>query len=148
MPKKDKRKDPLEQFREMFQEVKKPESVSPTMKLQVSKLTSDELGDMISRYSTWREFVEDKLLTATAILTEIQSEYDSAYNEAYVSSGLKTVNDRKAEAESDNTVQAIGKRLTEAQIYKDLLAGKLTSCSNAIATLSRELTRRGIEYYD
>lgn len=148
MPKKADKKDPLVQFREMFQEVAKPEAASPTMKLQVSKLNSDELGDMISRYSTWREFVEDKLLTATAVLTEIQAEYDTAYNKAYVSSESKTVNDRKAEAEDDNVVQSIGKRLTEAQIYRDLLAGKLTSCSNAISTLSRELTRRGIEYHD
>ena len=141
-------KSPLEQFREMFQDVKKPENESPTMKLQVSKLSSSELGDMISRYSTWREFVEDKLLTAVAVATEVQSRYDSAYNKAYVLSDAKTVNDKKAEAEASDLVQKISDELTEANIYKDLLSGKLTSCSNAISTLSRELTRRGIDYHD
>ena len=148
MPIKLVKRSPLEQFRAMFQEVKKPETESPTMKLQISKLTSDELGDMISRYSTWREFVEDKLITAAAIASEIQSRYDTAYNKAYVSSGAKTVNDKKAEAEADEDAQKIAKDLTEANIYKDLLSGKLTSCSNAISTLSRELTRRGIDYHD
>lgn len=132
----------------MFQDVKKPENESPTMKLQVSKLSSSELGDMISRYSTWREFVEDKLLTAVAVATEVQSRYDSAYNKAYVLSDAKTVNDKKAEAEASDLVQKISDELTEANIYKDLLSGKLTSCSNAISTLSRELTRRGIDYHD
>lgn len=139
---------PLEQFRKMFQEVKKPEEVNPTMKLQVSKLTSEELGDMISRYSAWREFVEDKLVTAIAVVTEIQSKYDAAYNLAYVRSDSKTVNDKKAEAEADNSVQVIEKDLTDASIYKELLSGKLLSFSNVISTLSRELTRRGINYHD
>ena len=56
--------------------------------------------------------------------------------------------DNDVEAEADEDAQKIAKDLTEANIYKDLLSGKLTSCSNAISTLSRELTRRGIDYHD
>ena len=42
------------------------------------------------------------------------------------------------------TELGLTKKLDEAGIYRDLLAGKLDSFSNVLAMLSRELTRRGV----
>lgn len=137
-------RNPLERFRMIFTELPAPKGGLPTMPTRVSDLASDELGNMIARYTAWREFTEDRHAEACAVLAQCKSEYDLAVDKEMLSSSANTVTERKASAKSNPRVERMYKSLTEAEMYRDLLANKLESFSNVLAMLSRELTRRGV----
>lgn len=137
-------KNPLERFREVFTELTAPKGGLPTMPTKVAELASDELGNMIARYTAWREFTEDRHAEACAVLAQCKSEYDLEVDKEMLSSKASTVTERKASAKANPKVERLYKDLTEAEMYRDLLANKLESFSNVLAMLSRELTRRGV----
>ena len=137
-------KNPLERFRAIFTELSAPKGGLPTMPTKVADLASDELGNMIARYTAWREFTEDRHVEACAVFAQCKSEYDLAVDKEMLSSSANTVTERKASAKANPKVERLYKDLTEAEMYRDLLANKLESFSNVLAMLSRELTRRGV----
>lgn len=137
-------RNPLERFRDIFTELSAPKGGLPTMPTKVADLASDELGNMIARYTAWREFTEDRHMEACAVYSQCRSEYDLAVDKEMLSSKESTVTERKASAKSSPKVEKLYKDLTEAEMYRDLLANKLESFSNVLAMLSRELTRRGV----
>ena len=137
-------KDPLKRFREVFSELTPPKGGLPTMPTKIADLASDELGNMLSRYTAWREFTEDRHAEACAVLAQCKSEYDLEVDKALVFSKASTVAERKASAKSNPQVSKLHKDVVEAEMYRDLLANKLESFSNVLAMLSRELTRRGV----
>lgn len=137
-------RNPLERFRAIFTELAAPKGGLPTMPTKVADLVSDELGNMIARYTSWREFTEDRHAEACAVLAQCKSEYDLEVDKVMLSSTASTVTERKASAKSNPKVEKLYKNLTEAEMYRDLLANKLESFSNVLAMLSRELTRRGV----
>jgi hypothetical protein len=137
-------RNPLERFRAIFTELSPPKGGLPTMPTKVADLASDELGNMIARYTAWREFTEDRHMEACAVYSQCRSEYDLAVDKEMLSSKESTVTERKASAKSSPKVEKLYKDLTEAEMYRDLLANKLESFSNVLAMLSRELTRRGV----
>ena len=137
-------RDPLERFRSVFTEIAAPKGGLPTMPTKIASLASDELGDIIARYTAWREFTEDRHAEACAVLAQCRSEYDLAVDKEMLASDAPTVTERKAIAKSSPKVEELNKKLTEAEMYRDLLANKLDSFSNVLAMLSRELTRRGV----
>lgn len=114
------------------------------MPTRISELPSDALGDMMCRYSAWREYTEDRHLEACAVYAQIKSEYDNAEDRSLLNATGDTVTERKASARANPEVQRLSKELTEAEIYQSLLSQKLTSFGNVLAILSRELTRRGV----
>lgn len=137
-------RNPLERFRRIFTELSAPKGGLPTMPTKVADLASDELGNMIARYTAWREFTEDRHMEACAVFAQCKSEYDLACDKEMLSSKANTVTERKASAKANPKVERLYKELTEAEMYRDLLANKLESFSNVLAMLSRELTRRGV----
>lgn len=139
-----KRENPLEKFRRVFTELSAPKGGLPTMPTKIADTSSDELGNMIARYSAWREFTEDRHMEACATYSQCKSEYDLAVDKLMLSSDAQTVTERKASAKSNPQVERLYKKLNEAEMYRDLLANKLESFSNVLAMLSRELTRRGV----
>lgn len=136
---------PLERFRKVFAEVEAPKGGLPTMPVTIAETSSTELGNMIAKYSAWREFTEDRHMEACAVYAHCKSEYDLACDKAMLSAGGGTVTERKTSAKVTPEVEKLNKKLLEAEIFRDLLAGKLESFSNVLAMLSRELTRRGVE---
>lgn len=137
---------PLEKFRAVFTEVPAPKGGLPTMPTRISDIPSDELGNLMARYTAWREYTEDRHLEACAVYAQLKSEYDLANDKHMLLSNSNTVTEKRASAKSSPEVARLYKKLTEAQIYMDLFAGKLDSFSNVLAMLSRELTRRGVEF--
>lgn len=137
-------KNPLERFRSVFTELTAPKGGLPTMPTKIADLASDELGNMIARYTAWREFTEDRHMEACAVYAQCRSEYDLACDKEMLSSNASTVTERKAFAKVSPKVEKLYKELVEAEMYRDLLANKLESFSNVLAMLSRELTRRGV----
>lgn len=139
--------DVVKRFRKVFPSMEAPEGGLPTMPLRITGLTSDELGDLLSRYSAWREFTEDRHLEALADYVRIKGDYDIETAKMMVVSSSDTIALKKAESLSNPQVQSLWKKVLEAEIYKDLLGNRLESFSNALSMLSRELTRRGIVSY-
>jgi hypothetical protein len=137
------RKNPLKKFREIFDEVPPPKGGLPTMPTRVSDLTSDELGNLISRYTAWREYTEDRHIEACAVFAECKSKYDMEYTKQIVASKFNKITDKRYDAKVSS--EELLKDLEEAEMYKDLLAGKLESFTNVLTMLSRELTRRGVD---
>lgn len=135
---------PLERFRKVFDELPAPKGGLPTMPTRIAEIASDELGNMIARYTSWREFTEDRHMEACAVVAQCKSEYDLAADKEMLISKATTVTERKASAKSSPLVESLYKELVEAEMYRDLLAHKLDSFSNVLAMLSRELTRRGV----
>lgn len=137
-------KNPLERFRAVFSEIQAPKGGLPTMPTRISDVASDELGNMIARYTAWREFTEDRHMEACAVFSQCKSEYDLASDKEMLVSTGSTITERKASAKANPKVSRLYKEMTEAEMYRDLLANKLDSFSNVLAMLSRELTRRGV----
>lgn len=137
-------RNPLERFREIFIELSAPKGGLPTMPTKISDMPSDDLGNIIARYTAWREFTEDKHMEACATYAQCKSEYDLACDKEMLLSKAGSVTERKASAKANPRVEQLYKDLTEAEMYRDLLANKLDSFSNVLAMLSRELTRRGV----
>lgn len=135
---------PLGNFRKVFTELKAPKGGLPTMPTRISETSLDALGDMIARYTAWREFTEDRHLEAVAVYSQAKGEYDLASDKAMLASVQGTVTEKKAAAKTSNGVSLLAKKVLEAEIYMNLLGGKLESFSNVLAMLSRELTRRGV----
>lgn len=136
--------NPLAKFRRVFTELVPPKGGLPTMPTKIADVASDELGNMIARYTAWREFTEDRHMEACAVYAQCKSEYDLACDKEVLLSKASTVTERKASAKLNPKVERLFKDLTEAEMYRDLLANKLDSFSNVLAMLSRELTRRGV----
>ena len=136
--------DPLKRFRRVFDEIVRPKGGLPTMPTKVSTLASDELGDMMARYTAWREFTEDCHADACAVYAQVKSQYDLASDKALLQTDGETVTEKRAAVKNDPEVAALYKKLNEAEIYVDLLGKKLDSFTNVLTMLSRELTRRGV----
>lgn len=137
--------NPLELFRKQFTEVPSPVGGLPTMSTRIADIASDDLGDLIARYTAWREFTEDRHLEACAVYAQVKSEYDLEIDR-FIAESRRSISatDKRAMAHVHVTELGLTKKLDEAGIYRDLLAGKLDSFSNVLAMLSRELTRRGV----
>ena len=109
MPKRlNKNMTPLERFRRVFLEVTAPKGGLPTMPTRVSDLASDELGNMIARYTAWREFTEDRHAEACAVFSQCKSEYDLACDKATLGSTAETVTERKVVAKTQPNVIELG----------------------------------------
>ena len=115
------------------------------MPTRIADVPSDDLGDMIARYSAWREYAEDRHLEACAVYAQLKSEYDLANDRQLLLASNNTVAEKRAAAKNNPEVAQLYKRMNEAEIYVNLFANKLDSFSNVLAMLSRELTRRGVE---
>ena len=136
--------NPLLLFRKVFVSLEAPKGGLPTMPTKIADLASDELGNMIARYTAWREFTEDRHAEACAVVAQCKSEYDLEADKEMLSSSASTVTERKASAKASPKVERLYRDLSDAEIYRTLLANKLESFSNVLAMLSRELTRRGV----
>ena len=136
--------NPLDLFRKQFSEVVAPKGGLPTMPTRIADIASDELGNMIARYTAWREFTEDRHLEACATYVQIKSECDLEMDRVMVGNRRMSATEKKAAARLKLDESGLLRKLEEAEIYRDLLSGKLDSFSNVLAMLSRELTRRGV----
>lgn len=142
---KEKTLSPLERFREVFVSLNAPKGGLPTMPTRISDIASDELGDMIARYSSWREYTEDRHAEACAVFSQLKSEYDLELSKAMLKVDGSSVTEKKAYAQTEQGVLNKYKQMNEADVFRGLLANKLESFTNVLLMLSRELTRRGIE---
>lgn len=136
--------DPIQRFRSVFTSINAPKGGLPTMPIRMTDLSSEELGNIMSRYSAWREFTEDRHCEACAVYSQVKSEYDLQISKEMLLYKDVTVSEKKARARTSQNTEGLAKKLYEAEIYMTLLASKLESFTNVLNILSRELTRRGV----
>ena len=135
----------IKRFREIFPAIDPPAGGMPTVMGRVSSITTDKLGDLINRYNAWREFTEDLHLEAVARWGIAKDAYDFEVSKGLAVAGKSadSVTLAKAKAKMNPEVLALGEAYGQATMFKDMVAKKLESLNNVLATLSRELTRRG-----
>ena len=150
MPKLDK-KGVIDRFVGKFphNENENPESTVPKMHLNITELKNTELGNFMSRYSAWREYTESLLTVAMAEFTLAEEKYRKEFTlkkfsgeyDSYKGKKL-SLKDKDAFIDTDEEIIRFREKMIECEVYKDMLSSKLESFSNAIATISREITRR------
>lgn len=132
----------INKFNKVFVFREPPTKEPPQMKLRVSLLSSDELGDLISLYESWAEYARGEKIYALQQYTISEHNY------------------KDLQARFSLTIKAKNRELTQASIlqipevkesyvqreadnmYYTLIAEKCDSLEKTLATLSRELTRR------
>lgn len=132
-----------EKFRKIFPALKAPLGGLPQLKTKIADISSDDLGDLIAKYSAWREYAEDLHITALSEYLSAKDAYDLKYNELMITSVGDTVTERKSFVESSPSIQPLATKLQRKEMLLKMFAGKLESFSNSLTMLSRELTRRG-----
>jgi hypothetical protein len=135
---------PLQRFRKNFAEKAKPDN-DVDLPNKISVLSSDKLSDLQNHYSAWREFTEDLLVNSLAEATSARIKYEYEYDVKLLQFIPQTKTKVQAEAKTrvSEDIRKLYVSLSEAELYHELLGKKLESYNNALATISREITRRG-----
>ena len=142
--KSEKEETPLQRFRKNCTEKAKPQADVDLPK-NISHLTSEKLSDLQNHYSAWREFTEDCLIDALAESTSARINYEYEYDLKLLQliPLSKTKVHAEAKARTSADIRKLYLSLSSAELYHQLLSSKLESYNNALATISREITRRG-----
>lgn len=142
MPVKESNKTPVQRFRESFNKIGLPEKKSPTIGKNLASLSSENLADLMTRYTAWREYTEDILVEATVEFTNAEQKYDDLYDKysLVVTGSNRDIRHAKIMQEPEVKALAVIKRDTE--MYHKLLLGKLESFNNCLTIISREISRR------
>ena len=94
-------------------------------------------------YGAWREYAEQQLVQATAKAATLREYYQYAWDQAYQRCGHGTETAKKRELGADEQLANLRFKVLQAEVYRDMLSGRVDSYNNAIAIISREITRRG-----
>lgn len=114
----------------------------PLMPRQISQITSDALGDLMSSYAVWREYTEDMLLKSIAKHMEVKTMYDYEYSKVFIMAEGSTDKQKKSFVDVNDHIHKLNIDCTNSQVFVDMLSNKLESFSNCITIISREITRR------
>lgn len=134
---------PLKRFRSNFAEKSKPDDDAELPK-KISVLKSEALSDLQNHFAAWREFTEDLLVDALAESTTARIKYEYEYDIKllmYIPQ-CKTKVQAESKTRVAEDIRKLYVSLSEAELYHQLLSNKLESYNNALATISREITRR------
>lgn len=132
------------EFREKFAKVSKPEKDAPTIGKSLFTLSAQQLSDLQTNYTAWREYTEDLL---TESLTELMiAKEDYSYH--YDIELLKLAENLKVKTKEAllNTSEVLREKtvyLQQVELYHELLGKKFESYTNCLTVISREITRRG-----
>lgn len=139
----------IKKFRDKgFNPKQAPNYGEPKMPKEITVLTVGNLGNLMSNYAAWREYTDDMVAEATARVVAAQEEFDFKYAVKFMNIPGDKVTQKKMQLEADPELRKLRQELTEAEMYRDLLSAKQDSFNNAIATISREITRRGQQFPD
>jgi hypothetical protein len=120
----------------------KPEQDAPKLPRNISDITLDKVGNFINAYTAWREYTENLYNEELPKLVVLKEEYDYLYQVILISTLGKDVTTKKASVNANEEVRAKYREKMEQEMFTDMLAQKIETYSNIIASLSRELTRR------
>jgi hypothetical protein len=127
-----------------FDPLSAPEIPIPTFPASIASKTLDDLGDIMSFYAVWREYTEDLHLRAVADYTRQKEAYDFEWQKIFLSVNGRNNTEREAKIAANPEIIVLRALLIEAEMYKEMLSAKLLSFNNAIAVISREISRRQV----
>jgi len=128
-----------------FDPLQKPEIPYPTMKAQITGLSNNDLGDLMSQYGVWREYTEDLLLHAIREYTSLAESLNLERQMLLITVNGRNRDERLAKIDTQPEIIELAHAVLESEMYKEMLSAKLASIENSIAVISREITRRGNE---
>lgn len=135
-------RNPFERYRSNFKVKNKPEQKEPNMPTSVSAQSSDKLGDLMTRYSAWREYAEDCVQDAFVEFMRIKRNHDYEWELLFIQTNGKTIKDREMVVNCNTRIKKLSDQLDDADLYHTLLTNKLESFSNCLTIISREVSRR------
>lgn len=140
-----KEKTPVDTFEDLgFQPLDKPsEEKMPRMPINITAQNNISLGSLMSRYAAWREYAEDLHERELAKFVMLEEEYQNDYDQQMVIAEGRTLADKKVTVRVIPSLVVKRKKLLEQETLVSLLSSRVESLNNSIATISREITRRG-----
>lgn len=133
---------PFVRYRENFKRKTKPEDKEPKMPTSVSAMNGDKLGDLMIRYSAWREYADDCVQDAFVEYMQSKNKYDYQWELLFLQTAGKSIKDREMIVNCDVLIRKLKVDLEDAEMYHQLLLNKLDSFTNCLTIISREITRR------
>jgi len=135
----------MERFREAgFSDRELPTDEQPKLPTKISRTSNKELGDLMTQYGAWREYTEHRLTQVAAQASIYKEEYQYAWDVAYQRSASRgTETAKKRELGADQALNAQRMKLLDEEVLRDMLSARAETYTEAIAVLSREITRRG-----
>jgi hypothetical protein len=127
-----------------FNPLSAPEIPIPTFPANIASKSLDDLGDIMSFYAVWREYTEDLHLRAVAEYSQQKEKYDYEWQKLFLSVNGRNNTEREAKIAMNPEIIVERAYLIEAEMYKEMLSAKLLSFNNAIAVVSREISRRQV----
>jgi hypothetical protein len=142
--------DPEARFRKMgFTTVQQPTAAMPTMPGSLAGLSNIELSDWQTKYTQWREYTQDRLISATKELTIAIEWYNREYGLVLHTirqenrKGTKmNITEMKLLTENTESVMLKQKAVSDAELLRDFLADKVKSFDDCLTVISREITLR------
>lgn len=124
-------------------ETARPEYEAPILPRNVSIISSKELGTLQGQFAAWANYVEDILAREDVDkwFTVTQEEYAMAVTRLEAKGSVQIKRDTAIIDNAEKT-----KRTTEKKAFVRLLTVKLNQFERARTTLSREQTRRELEW--
>lgn len=113
------------------------------MKPQITGITDNDLGDLMSAYASWKEYTEDLLLYAVQEATSAAEDLEYARKKMLLTTSGKNRDERNARIDTEDRIHELDRKWLEADMYREMLSSKLESINGAISVISREITRRG-----
>jgi len=114
----------------------------------VGDLSVDELAEHMSWWTGWASYARQHLAEADTNAAAYKEQYSTSMSEAVFKSegDYGTVTEMKAAIAQRPDLQKIQARVLEASGIRDMVKALLAGYEEKRATISREITRRGLEW--
>ena len=133
----------IESFRSSgFGEIGKPDGLRPMMPENIAALLGSEVSNYQSSYAAWKEYTEDLLTVTNARIMQLQEMYDLEFTKLCLTLPGKTETEKKNRATVADSIQPLGRQLTELLVYAKMLESKIESYAGCLAVISREISAR------
>ena len=138
-----------EQFNELLKQKyqifdsQKPRNNYPQFPENLHELPLDEIGQLQAKYTAWANYIDELLAVQIGNQAYVEDQRDYSETMTRLQSGSKKLYDKRDTAKA-NAREKYEKAL-ETTAMVELLKAKFRSCERSLKTLSRELSRRGLQ---
>jgi hypothetical protein len=115
----------------------------PAFPNAMATLQSDEVGDYLGRFTAWYTYTADKKKYLAVAYNVVSNELDIIYRTSLATMTTKAnLEIKKAEARTGTDYLVVEEYLQEVSNLMDMIDIELSKLDKAVATLSREISRR------
>jgi hypothetical protein len=120
-----------------------PTEEPPTLPINLSNISGQDLANLCGAYGAWREYLCNKANECAIEIVLARTELEDYENDAYATATGKTIAQKEASYKSTDFYKALRKTKAELETYAEMIARKEKSLEASLYILSREITRRG-----